>query len=163
MLWASKARVALILAISETVARFIQKCTSMKRICAPMATWRLHALTNINQVSDCFNWKARQIWRRGPESNRPTRICKHGTNTLDHRAHLLCTACNFRCAQSLQHCNSVFVKSVRSVVQCNALDLIVQTILTMCVCRTGNVFFTHDEPCNHPCFGAVTQLLLCVQ
>ena len=102
-------------------------------------------------------------WRREPESNRPTRICKHGTNTLDHRAHLLCTACNFRCAQSLQHCNSAFVKSVRSVAKCTALNLIVQTILTMCVYRTRNIFFTHDEPRNHPCFGAVTQLLPCVQ
>ena len=53
-------------------------------------------------------------------------------------------------------------KSVRSVVQCNALEVIVQTILTMPACHTRNIFFTLDEPRNHPRFGAVTQLLLCV-
>ena len=141
--------------VLPSAQRFL--CTPLCRLCASGVCVAVTERKSKLRGTVCSVW-----WRREPESNRPTRICKHGTNTLDHRAHLLCTACNFRCAQSLRHCNSAFVKSVRSVAKCNALEEIVQTILTMPVCRTCNVFFTHDEPCNHPCFGAVTQLLLCV-
>ncbi len=38
-------------------------------------------------------------WRRGPESNRPTRICKHGTNTLGHRDVHILQHHTQRCAQ----------------------------------------------------------------
>jgi hypothetical protein len=68
-----------------------------------------------NKKCNCDDTVAFVKWRRGPESNRPTRICKHGNTTLLNPATTTCNILRTRCAQTAKRNCNVLAKSVQRV------------------------------------------------